>query len=65
MINQRTGITIGIVFAVTGIVVLGADRLTASADANTLYGQAMTVFTVIGLAFLLIAAIVLFRTKLR
>lgn len=65
MENQRQLLTTGLVLAVVGIVVLGADRLTASADANNFFGQSMTVFTIIGLFTLLVAAIIFFRVKPR
>jgi LPXTG-motif cell wall-anchored protein len=61
--SQRTSLLVGLIFTACGVVVLGADRLTASADSNSVFGQDMTVFTVIGLAFLLIAAVWLFLFK--
>lgn len=61
--SQRTNLLVGLIIAICGVVVLGADRITASADSSTYFGQAMTVFTVIGLAFLLIAALWLFLIK--
>lgn len=61
--SQRTNLLVGLIIAICGVVVLGADRITASADANSYFGQEMTVFTVIGLAFLLTAALWLFLFK--
>lgn len=61
--SLRTNLLVGLIIAVCGVVVLGADRITASADSNTYFGQTMTIFTVIGLAFLLIAALWLFLFK--
>ncbi len=61
--SQRTNLLVGLIMAIAGVVVLGADRITASADSASFYGQSMTVFTVIGLSFLLIAALWLFLFK--
>lgn len=61
--SQRSSLLVAIVIAICGTVVLGTDRMIASADANANYGLSMTVFTYIGLALLLIAAIWLFLVK--
>ena len=61
--SQRTSLLVGLVIAISGIVVLGADRITASADSTTYFGQSMTLFTIIGLSFLLVAALWLFLVK--
>lgn len=58
--SQRTNLFVGLVIAMGGIIVLGADRITASADSSTYFGQQMTIFTIIGLVFLVLAAIWLF-----
>jgi len=63
--NERQLLTTGLILAVVGVVVLGADRITASADSTNFYGQSMTVFTVIGLVILLVAAIIFFKVKPR
>jgi len=61
--SQRTNLLVGLIIAICGVVVLGADRVTASADSSTYFGQTMTVFTIIGLGFLLVAALWLFLFK--
>lgn len=61
--SSRTNLLVGLVIAIGGVVVLGTDRITASADSSTYFGQSMTVFTIIGLSFLLIAALWLFFVK--
>lgn len=63
--SERQLLTTGLVLAVVGVVVLGADRITASADSTNFYGQSMTVFTIIGLVILLVAAIIFFKVKPR
>lgn len=61
--SQRNGLLVGLIIAICGTAVLGTDRLTASADANSFFGQSMTVYTVIGLVLLTIAALWLFLFK--
>jgi LPXTG-motif cell wall-anchored protein len=55
--SQKNSLTIGLVIAICGTFVLGADRMTASADANSILGQSVTHFTIIGVALLVLAAI--------
>jgi LPXTG-motif cell wall-anchored protein len=63
--SQRNGMLTGLIIAICGTIVLGTDRLTASADANSFFGQQMTVYTIIGVSLLAIAAlwIYLFKAK--
>jgi LPXTG-motif cell wall-anchored protein len=61
--SLRTNLLVGLIIAICGVVVLGADRITASADSSTYFGQSMTIFTIIGLSFLLVAALWLFLFK--
>jgi len=61
--SQRNNLLVGIIVAICGTVVLGADRMIASADANSNYGLSMTTFTYVGLGLLVVAAIWLFLVK--
>jgi len=61
--SQRTNLMVGLIITACGIIVLGADRITASADSSSYFGQEMTLFTIIGLGFLLVAALWLFLFK--
>ena len=55
--SQKTSLLTGLIIAICGTVVLGADRFTASADSNSFLGQSVTTYTYIGLGLLAIAAI--------
>ena len=61
--SQRAGLLMGLIIAICGTVVLGADRMTASADSNSLLGQAVTTYTLIGVALLVVAALWIFFFK--
>lgn len=61
--SQRNSLLVGIIMAICGTVVLGADRMIASADASSGYGISMTTFTYVGLGILAVAAIWLFFVK--
>jgi len=61
--SQRSSLLVGIIIAICGTVVLGADRMLASADAGSNYGMSMTNFTYVGLGLLAVAAIWLFLVK--
>lgn len=61
--SQRNGLLTGLIIAICGTVVLGADRMTASADANSFFGQEMTTYTIVGVSLLVIAALWLFLFK--
>lgn len=54
--------TIGIIVLIVGVLMLGADRLVASADTGVGYLQSTGVLTVVALTLFLIGAIWLFRT---
>jgi len=54
--SQRTHLLVGLLIAIGGTAVLGADRLFASADVSTGYGNSMTIYTYVGLGILIIAA---------
>jgi hypothetical protein len=54
--------TVGIIMLVLGVLLLGADRLVASADSGVGYLQNTGVLTVVALVMFLIGAIWLFRT---
>lgn len=61
--SQRNGMLAGLIVAICGTIVLGTDRFTASADANSFFGQEMTTYTIIGVSLLVIAALWLFFFK--
>jgi LPXTG-motif cell wall-anchored protein len=61
--SQRNSLLAGLIIAICGTVVLGTDRLTASADSTSLLGQSVTVYTLIGLGLLAVAAIWIFLIK--
>lgn len=65
MSNPRTNFTVGLFLTALGIGMLGADRIWASADSDTGYGQKMTIFTIIALAILAIAIIWFFISTRR
>lgn len=64
MIKKNNQITFGISTLIIGILLLGADRLFVSASTST-YAQSMTVLTTVSIFFLLVGAVVLFRTTFR
>lgn len=45
------------IMAFVGVVLLSVDRLTASADALTSYGQNFSIITIIGLIIMMVAAV--------
>lgn len=53
--SQRNGLSVGLIMAILGTVVLGTDRLTAQADSGSILGQTISVYTVVGVALLLVA----------
>ena len=55
--KKRKSLTISLALAIIGIVLLTVDRLTASADSMSHFGQSFTVITIIALFFLMVAAI--------
>ncbi|KKQ17966.1 MAG: hypothetical protein US31_C0012G0007 [Berkelbacteria bacterium GW2011_GWA1_36_9] len=57
--NQQ--IIAGTATLIIGVLLLGADRLFASASTTT-YSQSVTVLTTVSIVFLLIGTVVLFRT---
>lgn len=61
--SQRNGLSVGLIMAILGTVVLGTDRLTAQADSGSIFGQVISAYTVIGVALLLIAAAWLYFFK--
>jgi hypothetical protein len=63
--NQRTHFTIGIFLAIVGVAVLGADRMIASADSSTGYGQSITLYTITAIGILIVAALWLFISSAR
>lgn len=54
--SQRNGFLVGLIIALFGTAVLGTDRLTASADVTSFFGQTTTPYTFIGLGLLVFAA---------
>ena len=55
--SERTRFISGLAIAAIGVVILGSDRLTASADSTTFLGQKTTIFTTVGLIVLFIALV--------
>lgn len=55
--SERTRFITGLVIGATGVVILGSDRLVATADSSTFLGQNTTIFTTIGLVVLFIALV--------
>jgi len=55
--NKRTRFYIGLSLSGLGVILLGADKLFASADANVSFAKSFTVLTIIGLVLLMAAAI--------
>lgn len=54
--------TIGLFILIIGVLLLGVDRIVASADTGASYFQSTGVLTVVALVLFLIGAIWLFRT---
>lgn len=63
--NERTRFISGLVIAAVGIVILGSDRLSVSADSATFLGQSTSIYTIVGLSILFIALVwfVAFRPR--
>lgn len=61
MSKKRRSFIIALGLTVIGIVLLTVDRLTASADSLTHFGQSFTVITIVALFFLMVAAIWFYR----
>ena len=57
MDKRRRNFTINLGLAIIGVLLLTIDRLTASADSLTHFGASFTVLTIVGLFFLMVAAI--------
>ena len=55
--SERTRFISGLVIAAVGVVILGSDRLVATADSATFLGQKTSVFTIVGLVVLFIALV--------
>jgi hypothetical protein len=61
MPKKRKHFVFSLGLAFVGVLLLGVDKLTASADSLNSFGQSFTIFTVVGLLVLLIAAIWIYR----
>lgn len=63
--SERTRFLTGLAIGAIGITILGADRLSVSADSTTFLGNNTSIFTLIGLIIVFIAFVwfVAFRPK--
>ncbi|MCL5407386.1 MAG: hypothetical protein M1429_02735 [Patescibacteria group bacterium] len=59
--KKSSQIIAGITISIIGVLLLGADRLFASAS-TAAYSQSVTILTTVSVIFLLIGAVILFRT---
>lgn len=55
--SKRTNLYLGIGMASVGVILLGVDKLFVSADSNVSFAKSFTVLTILGLVFLMAAAI--------
>jgi len=53
----RTSLYVGVSLASVGVIMLGVDKLFVSADSNVSFAKSFTVLTILGLVFLMAAAI--------
>jgi len=57
MPKKRRNFVIGLSLTIVGILLLGIDKLTASADSLTHFGQSFSIITIVALVLLMAAAI--------
>lgn len=55
--KKRTNFYVGLGMSAIGVILLGVDKLFVSADSNISFAKSFTVLTIIGLVFLMAAAI--------
>lgn len=58
--ERRTTFTIGLIFAIAGLMVMAFDRIGASADTLLSVGKSSTWGIILGIGLLLIASVFLF-----
>ena len=59
--KKRTNVYVGLGMTAIGVILLGVDKLFVSADSNISFAKSFTVLTIIGLVFLMAAAIWLYK----
>lgn len=63
MENKRTTLNAGLIIAAIGVIVLGSDRILASANSKINYAKTLNFATVIGVALILVAIILFYQAK--
>ena len=63
MEGKRISLNAGLIIAAIGVIVLGSDRIIASANSKISYVKTLNFATVIGVALILVAIIIFYRAK--